>query len=257
MSVKRAFAFWIAAAWMMSTPLWAKPVIIDLEGGVEASDVLDAPKAAGSEDPKACRVSFRSTKLFVDEVNRYARAVYGFNEKCEPVLQSIFYAREPTAARVPAPVDAQSATAELKPRKNGAGTLGNYACTIEVYEQDVIGVTMITLRNGTSWETQGGEILRGQVNGYIFRNLDWWWVEGKPDVAIGYVREPYTAASAVSGNFHCNGASGAARYVCNGPSYRIRLRGDLLFDGGGSCSGQGSYSGTVVPAGRVTFEVWR
>ena len=116
---------------------------------------------------------------------------------------------------------------------------------------------MITLRNSTSWETSDGKIVGARIHELGFANLDWWFADGKPATRIAYVQEPFTASSTATDSYHCQGSGPLSRYVCDGPSYAITVQAEILFDGGGVCSGQGRSAGKIVPGGRVRFEVVR
>jgi hypothetical protein len=235
---------------------------------VPSTLVFSTSIATAQDQPKAttCRVVLESVKLVLSKSDKYARADYVISDDCVPIIRSVLYSSDvpqdaaATIAQAGAPNKTAAAEGTLvvpSPTQSIPAQSRGRACMVEVLEDDVVAVTMITLRNSTSWETEDGKIVSARVQGVAFANLDWWFVNGKPAVPIGYVREPYTAASSAIAEYHCNGAGPLARYVCNGPSFRITLQGDISFDGGGNCSGQARYSGTVVPGGRVRFDVRR
>lgn len=212
---------------------------------------------------KTCQVDFEPAQLKLDGEMRFAEATYAFDDQCKPVLLESRHGKSiPVDARRDSVTSSQTkkpatATAYLAGRTARIAASGS-SCTVYLWEEDVVAVKMIGFENFTSWSMDGGAITGGQVTGRSYRYLDWWWFNGEPNVTIGYINEPYSAQSSASANFYCQGIGPVSNYVCgNSPAYEIVLQGNVVFDGGGGCSGTARYSGTVVPAGRVRFQVTR
>lgn len=226
-----------------------------LAGRMNSADGQQAVRAL-------CSVNIESPRLVLKGAERHARAEYVIPEDCEPVLKAVTYSpgapatsAAPRAAADPAvPSDS---VRELSRPSSVSGAATGQACTLDVWEVDVAEVAMITVRNFTTWQTVGGEIDSARAEPHAFANLDWWFLDDKPSAQIAYLKEPYTARSQARSSFYCDGARGLAKYVCPGPSYRIRLEADILFDGGGTCSGNGRAAGTTVPFGRIRFDLTR
>jgi hypothetical protein len=225
--------------------------------------LLSAPAGAQNATSRHCTVAISAVKLAVTDRQPSARAVYRIGEDCRvtratPPPDAPAPARAASPAAAGATPRASSEDASLVLGASGAAPVqGPRACTLDVWEEDVAAVPMVTLRNSTAWDTSGGAIVSARVHKVAFPNLDWWFVDGKPSAHVSYVREPYTARTTASGDFYCEGAGPLARYVCSGPSFRVTFRGEILFDGGGVCSGGGTATGSVVPGGRVHFELTR
>lgn len=239
-------------------------VIAGLAFGVLGLAVQAQSSEARKPPAKPCEVALTSVKLVLSGEDRHARAEYIVGGDCEPVLREVVYSRRipsvrsnrgsvRTAFRTPREATLETAAGSEATRPSPAA----HACTIDVWEEDVVAVPRITLRNSTSWETAAGRIVGARVHQTAFPNLDWWFVDGKPTARIAYVSEPFTARSSASDAYYCSGSGSLSRYVCRGPSYRISLEADIFFDGGGTCSGEGRAVGTLVPGGRVRFEVTR
>lgn len=219
--------------------------------------------AQASGDGKSCQVDFEPAQLKLEGDTRFAEATYAFDEQCKPILLESRHGktipadvrRDPvTSSQIKKPATATASLAGGTARVAASGS----SCTVYLWEEDVVAVKMIGFENFTSWSMDGGAITEAQVTGRSYRYLDWWWFNGEPNVTIGYINEPYSAQSSASANFYCQGIGPVSNYVCgNSPAYEIVLQGNVVFDGGGGCSGTARYSGTVVPAGRVRFQVTR
>jgi len=228
--------------------------------------LLSGPAAAQHATSRRCTVDIRAVELAVTDLQSSDRVVYQIDDDCRvmrstPARDAAARARAalplPASATLRASSEDASLAAGAPTMQGAAAALSSGACTLEVWEQDVAAVSMVTLRNSTTWDMSGGAIIGARVHKVAFPNLDWWFVNGRPSAQVSYIREPYTARSIASGEFYCEGTGPIARYVCSGPSYQVTLRAEVLFDGGGTCSGTGTATGSVVPGGRVHFELTR
>jgi hypothetical protein len=218
-----------------------------------------ASSQTAAPTPRDCKVELKDT-LKLKPGMKYSRVTHRFDEQCKLQLSSELNLTEaPAGAMRPAEDRGIVKTTSLsrKSKPSAKATAAQTGCTVQVLEQDIIGVTMITLENGTTWLYGSGQIQSGTTHGTIYRNLDWWFVTSDPAVGVWWTNEPYAAESGVSGGFYCDGAGPIARYVCSGPSYQITMSGNVTFFGDGSCGGSYGYSGTVVPGGSVTASLTR
>jgi hypothetical protein len=222
--------------------------------------------SAQQRAPSVCKIDVRAVDLKLDGADRYASEEYLVDETCKVTRRAREHGPNPQASqssrRVPSqspPAADATLTAGLSRQGQAAvaSTAGSHACTLEISEDDIAAIAMVTLRNSTSWDTSGSTIAGARVHKTAFPNLDWWFVRGKPSARIQFVREPYTAESTSSGSFYCEGAGPLARYVCAGPSFPVTLFARVLFDGGGTCSGDGRAVGSIVPGGHVRFQLSR
>lgn len=231
---------------------------------IKGGPIPTTPAYADSDH--GCPVDFTSDILSLANDEKYVRAEFVMGEDCRLIPSEVVRSSAIPAgvlkrilARAASPDQDATGESSLKMAGTVSGSMNSssYNCQVEVWEEDVVSVHMITATDSVNWDTEGGKILEARAHWNAFPNLDWWFKDGKLDGGIRFVAEPYTATTWVTQKFYCNEAGPISRYVCNGPSYRIALHGSLLIDGGGKCSGQAKYSGTIVPAGRVLFEVTR
>lgn len=219
--------------------------------------------AQRAEDGKKCQVDFEPSALKLDGGVNFAEATYTFDDNCKPILiETRRAAVIPVGARRGSKGSGnQSNSANAEATLTGkiaraSGATGS-SCTVYLWEEDVIQVKTIGFENFTSWSMDGGAITDAQVTGRSYHYLDWWFND-TPNVTISYIDEPYSAQSSASAHFYCQGVGPVSNYVCgNTPAYEIVLQGNVIFDGGGNCSGTARYSGAVIPAGRVRFQVTR
>jgi hypothetical protein len=255
-----------------TAPAWANGSKLDFDQGVDSRSILKdardragraaSPSARAEAPTSSCKIDFRGVRLELTGDRKYGRAEYKIGADCKPVLESVSYSTAiPSEAlerlRERSPRRREAVMRKSRPGGAGAPLDASLdSCTMSVCEKDVVGVTMITLQNGTAWDADdSGNVLDANVHANIFGNLDWWFVTGKPTINIVFpsATEGY---SQVDGGFYCEGVGPISNYVCGSqPSYNITLEGDMSFYGDGSCYGAENYSGETVPLGNVTCEI--
>lgn len=249
------------------SPADAKPKV-DFDQGIDARAALDdakssqapapAPVSRPSPSGPGCRVDLRGQKLTLKDGFDFARVVYRVDDQCRLIKSAAEYLKKAPASKAAVVGRNGIVEKEVKLRHSASARQAvTTGCTVEVVEKDVIGATMITLDNGTSWSIDNGQILEANEHVSIFGNLDWWFVTGDPTTNLSWIQEGYSAQSQATGGFYCSAVGPISNYVCGTAGYQITLEGDMTFDATGTCSGQYGYSGTVVPLGSVTATLTR
>lgn len=235
----------------------------DARASGEGLELQGAPVAVKKNASGGCLVDFRGEPLVLAADERYARAIYVVGKNC-----ALSLVESTRSADLPARVDSksfpkkaaagESTLTASKAQPSAPSNLSTMnSCQIEVWEEDVAGVRMITATDSVSWETEGGRIPSAHARWNAYSNLEWWFLYEKIQGDLYYISEPYSAATYVRQTFNCDKAGPVSGIVCDGPSYWISLKGTLGIDGRGSCSGVGEFTGDAVPFGKVAYEVTR
>lgn len=80
----------------------------------------------------------------------------------------------------------------------------------------------------------------------------WWYINSGPSGRAGYHNSRVAYSNGEAG-FYCNGGP----FCTGGPFYHITLYDYMTVDYQGGCGGYGACSGSVVPFGRVLYNVWK
>jgi hypothetical protein len=255
--VERGFAkaILLAAICVLAYPALSSAV--DFDRGVDAKESLEKAKAAAQASAvshKSCRVDFPGQKISLHKPYNYARARYSVKDDCSVALDEVIYSTAGASAAqanpgTSAPGRRNSNTSTI--RKAGPGKNSTFGCTVNGWEEDVAGIQMIVMQNHTTWNTDDQGITDGTINGHAQANLDWWHVSAQPTVNIGFP-DANDGSSTGYDEFYCDGADFCLSCQ-NG--CRITLTSYLDFDSGGGCSGGTGFSGEVVPAGKINWEL--
>ena len=101
-----------------------------------------------------------------------------------------------------------------------------------------------------SWNGSTVTLSNGSTTATMY--ISWWHLNSGPSNSAGY-NSPQVAYSNGQAGFYCDGGI----FCSGGPNYFITLKAYMTVDYQGDCGGFGTYSGTVVPLGRVLYNVWK
>lgn len=229
-----------------------------------ASGRLDPRK----NDQKVCTGTWKFPPLYVGGKDGvvFAEAAYEFDENCNPVLVSeTRLTSVPTWVTNPSqqPVDEKTVEAVEVPASDQPNTQNNDlgvgdsiltvdTCQLRTFEEDVIYLDMIAIQTDQtySWDNVKVTLSGGSTTATTY--YPWWYRSSGPHATKGYTSSQVAWARG-DASFYCQGGP-----FCGGqPSYNITLYNDMTVDYQGGCGGYGTYSGSVVPAGRVRYRVWK
>lgn len=248
-------------------PLRAEDAKINFDQGPDVSAVLRDVKQAVAEDAasngkqgapskRVCEIHFKTPALELKGEDRYAHARYVMNEKCEPKLAFASFAKSaPKEAAVAKPGIGASPniSAELT-RSTGKPTVkSSYACTVVAWEQEVVEERMIEIRNATTWEADGAEILNANIVARSMTYFSWWHLLSGPFARAWWVIEYTQAHTLGQASFNCDGGP----FCQNGPAYPMTLKAEADVYANGGCSGYASYDGQLTPGGAFDYSVSR
>jgi len=222
--------------------------------------------ASGRLDPlqngqKVCTGTWEFPLLYVGGKDGvvFAEAAYEFDENCNPVLVSeTRLTSVPTWVTNPSqqPVDIKTVeTIEVptsKVNSESDSILTVDTCHIRTFEEDVIYLDMIAIQTDQtySWDNIRVTLSGGSTTATTY--YSWWYRSSGPHATKGY-RSSQVAWAKGDASFYCKGGP----FCGSQPSYNITLYNDMTVDYQGGCGGYGTYSGSVVPGGRVRYRVWK
>lgn len=202
-----------------------------------------------------CRINFTGKKLELSGDLRYARIEYIVGDDCSVTAGQTVYSTSTVKAVEPRPARGLRKSKVLSVNKGPIGRASTYGCTVNVWEEDFPGITMITMQNHTTWDADSGGLISARVDGFANPNLDWWWVNGDVFLDVGYVNPPHVGGSYAGASFYCDGSNFCR--TCSTAGCGIALIGHFEFNSAGRCSGWGTFDGEIVPRGRFDYEVIR
>lgn len=219
---------------------------------------------ANSSVPSGCAVSGALPTLHVGGRDGmvFAQAAYEFDANCVPVLvEYIRLDHVPDWVVFPeqAPVKFKTVPRRIVPLEghamSGFGTYSINAvntCHAKTWEEDAPGLDMIWVQDDQIYTWNSSTVTLGQGSTSAGTGFSWWYINSGPTGTGGYYSSQQAWAHGQAG-FYCNGGP----FCGGGPTYYITLKNDTTMDYLGGCSGYGSYTGSVVPGGRVTYNVWK
>jgi hypothetical protein len=205
-----------------------------------------------------CKGSWTFPPLYVggDDGAVFAQAVYEFDKNCKPVLVSqvrLSYVPDSVLkGQKPVEIKTASIIPPSPPKGDGFGIDSVDTCHLRTWEEDAPGLDMIAVQIDQSYSWNGSTVTlsNGTVSASTY--FSWWHISSGPYGVAGY-RTPQVAYSNGWASFYCNGGP----FCSGGSSYYITLYDYMTVDSQGGCGGYGTYSGTVVPYGRVRYSVWK
>lgn len=217
----------------------------------------DTPIATDADASDGCTGIWTFPPLYVGGADGvvFAQATYEFDENCKPILVN-----QVRLNYVP-PLDEEQEPFETKtvpiippppPDKGGAGVDAVDTCHLRTWEEDAPGFDMIAVQQDQTYSWNGSTVTLSNGSTSATTYFSWWHLSSGPSGTAGY-HSSQVAWSNGQASFYCNGGP----FCGGGPSYHITLYDYMTVDDMGGCGGYGTYSGTVVPAGRVRYNVWK
>jgi len=221
--------------------------------------LADSAMQVDTDPSDGCTGSWVFPPLYVGGYDGvvFAQAAYEFDENCKPVLVNqarlhyvpdwIFQEEQEsleikTVPIIPSP----------PPKEGGFGIEAVDTCHLRTWEEYAPGLDMIAVQVDQTYSWNGSTVTlsNGSVSATTY--FSWWHISNGPSGAAGY-HSSQVAYSNGQASFYCNGAP----FCGGGPAYHITLYDYMTVDYQGGCGGYGTYSGTVVPLGRVLYRVWK
>lgn len=219
----------------------------------------DTPTGVDNDASDGCTGTWAFPPLYVGGADGavFAQAAYEFDENCNPVLVG-----QVRLNYVPTPVvDQEQEPFETKtvpiippppPDEGGFGIDAVDTCHLRTWEEDAPGFDMIAVQVDQTYSWNGSTVTLSNGSTSATTYFSWWYISSGPSGTAGY-HSSQVAWSNGQASFYCNGGP----FCGGGPSYHITLYDYMTVDYLGGCGGYGTYSGTVVPAGRVLYNVWK
>lgn len=186
----------------------------------------------------------------------FASATYEFDENCVPVLiEETRLNHLPQSVIHPEQEPFETKTVSILPPDPPQPSISPTAvntCHIKTFEEDIVGLDMIAVQNDQNYSWNGTTLTLSSGSVSATRYFSWWYISSGPSGSAGYHSSSVAWATG-NATFYCNGGP----FCGGGPMYTITLRNNMTMDASGGCGGYGSYSGTIVPGGRVQYSVWR
>lgn len=216
------------------------------------------------EGELGCVIQFTPPELQLDEKTKYAEAGYAFDEKCQPVLESLLYLDyvppERTETILPDSADEYSIAEATAPAENealGDNTIAaTNICHVRTWETDPVYIPVVEVRNDTTYTWNGSAVTYWRVSGWTIRHFSWWYAYGL-STAGDWNPYPTNVWTRVNSSFYCNGGP----FCQGGPMYYITLYARAYVNKSGGCSGTGTYSGTLCRLDglncKVFYSVWK
>ncbi|GEM_PF-2670538 len=231
---------------------------------VISPSMVRAGDTGSDDDPEdGCTGSWVFPPQYVggDDGVVFAHVSYEFDENCEPVLVEqirLNYVpalvtdgeQEPfetkTVPIIPPP------PSDMDEKEGGSGIDAVDTCHLRTWEEDVIGLDMIAVQvdQTYSWNGRTVTLSSGSVSAATY--YYWWYISSGPSGSSGYYSSRVAYANGQA-SFYCNGGP----FCGGGPAYHITLYDYMTVDYQGGCGGYCTYSGTVVPFGRVSYNYWK
>lgn len=188
----------------------------------------------------------------------FAQAAYEFDKNCQPILTSqirLDYVPASVLEPEQKPVEVKTAPiipdrAFLKEEVYAPTTVNT--CHLQTWEEDAPGLDMIAVQVDQTYSWNGSTVTLSNGSVSAFTYFSWWHINSGPSGNAGYQNSQVAYSNGQAG-FYCNGGP----FCGGGPAYYITLYDYMTVDYQGGCGGYGVYSGTVVPLGRVLYNVWK
>jgi len=217
----------------------------------------DTPTDTDSSD--GCSGSWTFPPLYVGGADGavFAQAAYEFDKNCQPILVShvrLDYVPESVSQpeRPPYRTETVPIVPPPPPHEEGPGIEAVDTCHLRTWEEDAPGLDMIAVQVDQTYSWNGSTVTLSNGSTAATTYFSWWYINGSPYGWAGY-NSSQVAYSNGRASFYCNGGL----FCGGGPSYHITLYSYMTVDYQGGCGGYGTYSGTVVPFGRVLYNVWK
>lgn len=229
--------------------------------------VLFSPTFAGaSTDPQpdqdpsdGCTGTWTFEPLYVGGSDGavFAQAAYEFDENCTPVLVSkISLPYVPDSVLNPKQQPVATETVPIvpppPPHKGGPTIDAVDTCHLRTWEEDGPGLDMIAVQVDQTYSWNGSTVTLSSGSTTTSLYFSWWHIASGPHGTAGYINSQVAWSNGDAG-FQCTGSP----FCSGGPMYQITLYDYMTVDYQGGCGGYGTYSGTVVPLGRVLYNVWK
>ncbi len=213
-------------------------------------------------DKSPCAVDFQGITVSAP-VGEYVQVDYAFDEKCHPRLVAIKRGSLPIPDDNQDPIGAQNTNTQgdmVLPRTAsplGAGfpllATGTNSCHTQTYETDFAFIKTVETENDTTYTWNGISITSWYGSAAAYPFFYWWYITSGPTFTATWTVYPTNLQTKGVASYICNGGS----FCPNGPMYPITLNAYVNVDKNGGCSGNGTYSGTVIPGGHVLYYNWK
>jgi hypothetical protein len=206
---------------------------------------------------------FEGPILTIEGNTRYMEVGYEFDENCTAKLISVISLDYiPREQEVTADTTNTSLVSQLGSETfalidvNRLGILATNTCHTRIWETDPFYIPTVETRNETTYTWNGTSVSFWGASGSWHEHFSWWYRSGS-SVQGDWDPYPSNVTTRVTGSFYCNGGP----FCGGGPMYHITLNARVFVNKSGSCSGSGTYSGTVCNLGglncKVFFSVWK
>jgi len=227
-----------------------------------AQVLADSALQTDTDPSDGCTGTWTFPPLYVggDDGVVFAQAAYEFDENCQPVLDDqvrLTYVPESVHAKRQKPFAIQTVpiAPPLPPNKDALDARGTEAvntCHLQTWEEDAPGLDMVAVQIDQTYSWNGSTVTLSNGSISAMEYYSWWYLSSGPSGSAGY-HSSQVAYSNGQASFYCNGGP----FCGGGPAYNITLYDYMTVDYQGGCGGYGTYSGTVVPFGRVLYNTWK
>lgn len=217
----------------------------------------DTPIEADTDASDGCTGTWTFPLLYVGGADGavFAQATYEFDENCKPVLVNqvrLNYVPASDQEQEPFETKTVPIVPPPPPDEGGVGIDAVDTCHLRTWEEDAPGLDMIAVQVDQTYSWNGSTVTLSNGSTSATTYFSWWYISSGPYGTAGY-HSSRVAWSNGQASFYCNGGP----FCGGGPSYHITLYDYMTGDYLGGCGGYGTYSGTVVPAGRVLYNAWK
>lgn len=228
-----------------------------LLGGTRLAQASATP-TSDTDASDGCTGSWTFPPLYVGGKDGavFAQAAYEFDKNCQPVLVDqirLNYVPESVLTEEQKPYEVKTVPIVPPPApKNGNSITAVDTCHLKTWEEDFPGKDMIAVQVDQTYSWNGSTVTLSNGSVSAITYFSWWYINSGPSGTAGYINSQVAYSNGQAG-FYCNGGP----FCGGGPAYFITLYDYVTVDYQGGCGGYGTYSGTVVPLGRVLYNVWK
>jgi hypothetical protein len=208
---------------------------------------------------KGCTGSWTFPPLYVggDDGAVFAQATYELDENCNPVqVDQVRLDHVPASVTGGEQKSFETKSVPIVPSSpDRAASFSPQAvntCHVQTWEQDVVGAHMIASEVDQTYSWNGSTVTLGSGSVSATTYFAWWHRNSGPSGAAGYYNSQVAYANGQAG-FYCDGWP----FCPGGPNFFTTLYENMTVDYQGGCGGYGSASGTIVPGGSVSYNVWK